>query len=431
MEPTVLQLPGFSLAWLVLPLVFAPWLAPLDRLGAAAARLVLAGLALGALRVGVGTLELADLASYAVREGNGTFVSLTLGLLMGGALVPWDAPQSRLAWLASLPAIVGGGAVLALAGLAPPAGLGIVLGATPNLLTHLWRRWRPRRPLIMWQMPLPATLGGVERVGALVVLVLAVLGGPVLFVTMGLGLLLGLGGWRRRSAGGAHRWPLASLLAVGGLTAFTWLAVTIAGSPLIPMRDYILIAPVSPAGEALLATFLVVALLGCFAPWPLHQLGDARATLPIAVAFAHGAAVMMVPDALRAWMPLWTMVLIPAALVAVVRRRWDAAAGALAGLAAVRPGTAALLGALGVILWPVALALRPLGRGNPHPGERVTFRSVRVGVTAAAVGAALTVSVVLTDEVFLGTLLGVGLAVVAPLADHPLIHPAAERRPTA
>jgi hypothetical protein len=430
MVPTVLQLPGLSLAWLVLPLLWAPWHAPLDRLGAAAARLVLAGFALGALQVGVGTLELADLASYAAREGNGSFVSLTLGVLMGGALVPWDTPRSRLAWLAAVPGIVGGGAVLALAGLALPAASGVFLGAVPALVARGWRWRQPRRPPAPWSMPTPATLGGGERTAALVVLVLAVLGGPVLFVSLGLGVLIAVGGWRRRAAGGAHRWPIASALAVVGLAAFTWLAVTIAGRPLVPMRDYILLAPVSPAGEALLASFLLVALLGCFAPWPLHRLGDARATLPITVAFAHGAAVMMVPDALRAWLPLWTMVLIPAALVAVARRRWDAAAGALAGLAAVRPGTAALLGALGVILWPVALALRPIGRGNPHPGERVTFPGVRVGVTAAAIGAALTVSVVLADEVLLGTLLAVGLAVAAPLADHPLIHPVAERRPT-
>ncbi len=422
----MLQLPAFPLTWLVLPLVLAPWLAPLDRLGAAASRLVLAGLALGALRVGVGTLELADLVSYAAREGNGAFVSLSLGLLIGGALVPWEALTSRLAWLASAPALLGGGAVLGLSGLVTPMALGVALGATPTLVARLVRHWRRSRPITVWPTPRPSALSGVERWAALAILILAVLGGPVLFVTMGLAALLGLSGWRMRAAGGAHRWPVAALMGVIGLTAFAWLAVTIAGSPLVPMRDYILTAPVSPAGERMLASFLVIALLGGFAPWPLHQMGDARATLPITVAFAHAAAVMMVPDALRDWMPLWTMVLTAAAIVAVARRQWDAAAGALAGLAAVRPGTAALLGALGVILWPVALALRPVGRGNPHPGERVTFPGVRVGVTAAAVGAGLTVAVVLADEVLLATVLAAGLAVAAPLADHPMSHPAAD-----
>jgi hypothetical protein len=431
MVPTVPQLPALSLAWLVLPLVLAPWLAPLDRLGAAAARLVLAGLGLGALHVGVGTLELADLASYAAREGNGAFVSLTLGLLIGGALVPWDAPRSGLAWLVSVPALLGGAAVIALAGLTPPALLGMLLGAAPTLLVLMLRRWRPCRTVVAGHMPMPAPLNTVERVVAPALLGLAVLGGPVLFVALGLGALVGLSGWRGRAVGGTRRWPVASAVGVMGLVAFTWLAVTIAGSPLVPIRDYILAAPVSPAGEALLTSFLMLALLGCFGPWPLHRFGDARATLPITVAFAHGAAAMMVPDALRGWLPLWTMVLVPAAVLAVARRRWDGAAGALAGLAAVRPGTAALLGALGVILWPVALALRPVGRGNPHPGERVTFPGVRVGVTAAAVGAGLTVAVILADEVLLGTLLAVGLAVAAPWADHLLIHPAAERRPTA
>jgi hypothetical protein len=428
---TVPQLPALSLAWLVLPLVLAPWLGPLDRLGVSAARLVLAGLGLGALHVGVGTLELADLASYAAREGNGAFVSLTIGLLIGGALVPWDAPRSGLAWLASVPALLGGGSVVALGGLVPPVVLGMLLGAAPSLLGQVLRRGRRQRATVDWHMPRPAALGGMERAVALVVLSLAVLRGPVLLVTLGLGALLGLVGWRGRQPAGIGRWPVAAMVGMVGLLAFTWLAVTIAGNPLVPIRHYILAAPVSPAGEALLASFLVLALLGCFAPWPLHRLGDARATLPIAVAFAHGAAAMMVPDALRGWMPIWTMVLVPAAVVAVARRRWDGAAGALAGLAAVRPGTMALLGALGVILWPVALALRPVGRGNPHPGERVTFPGVRVGVTAAAVGAALTVAVILTDEVLLGTLLAVGLAVAAPWADHRLIHPAADRQPAA
>jgi hypothetical protein len=425
----VLQLPDLSLLWLAAPLVLAPWIAPLARLGAAAGRVVLAGLALGALMVGVGTLELAELASYAAREGNGTFVSLTLGLLIGGALIPWEVLTSRLAWLASLPALVGGGAVLGQSGLAMPAGLGIVLGALPLLLARLLRRWRPRRSHGAWRVPSPALLTGVERVALLLVLIVAVLGGPVGIVTMGLAVLLGIGGWRMRSAGGTHRWPVATLVGVVGLAAFTWLALTIAGAPLVPMRDYILAAPVSPAGERLLATFLVVAMLGCFAPWPLHRLGDARATLPIAVAFAHGAAMMMVPDGLRAWMPLWTMVLVPLTLIAVARGRWDAAAGGLAGLAAVRPGSIALLGALGVVLWPVALALRPISRGNLLPGERVTFPGVRVGVTAAAIGAALTVAVMLSDEVLLGTLLAAGLAIAAPLADDSMPHPATERRP--
>lgn len=431
MVPTVLQLPDLSLAWLAVPLVLAPWLAPLDRLGAAAARLVLAGLGLGALHVGVGSLELADLASYAAREGNGAFVSATLGLLLGGALVPWDAPRSGLAWVVSVPALLGGGSVVALAGLGPPALLGMLLGAAPTLLIRLLRPWRPCPGPVEWRLPIPSGLGGVARVVALGVLLVAVLAGPVLVVTMGLAMLLGLDAWRGRGAGGARRWPVASAAGMIGLLAFSWLAVTVAGRPLVVMHDYILTAPVSPAAERMLAAFLMLALLGCFAPWPLHRLGDARATLPIAVAFAHGAAMMMVPDALRGWLPLWTMVLVPAAVLAVARRRWDGAAGALAGLAAVRPGTAALLGALGVILWPVALALRPVGRGNPHPGERVTFPGVRVGVTAAAVGAGLTVAVILADEVLLGTLLAVGLAVAAPWADHPQIHPVAERRPTA
>jgi hypothetical protein len=428
MVSTVLQLPDLSLVWLVLPLLLAPWLAPLHRLGAAAGRVVLAGLALGALQVGAGTLDLADLTSYAAREGNGTFVGLTVGLLIGGALIPWDALKSPIAWLASGPALVGGGAVVLLSGLTAPTALGLIVGVTPLLLARLVRHWRPRRVQRGWSMPSPSALSSTERVAAVVVLLFAVYGGPVLLVTMGLALVLGVSGWRMRAAGGAHRWPLAAVLGVVGLIAFTWLAVTIAGSPLVPMRDYILVAPVSPAGERLLATFLVVALLGSFAPWPLHRLGDARAALPIVVAFAHAAAVMMVPDALREWFPLWTMVLGASAVIAVARRQWEGAAGALAGLAAVRPGAMALVGALGVILWPVALSLRPVGRGNPHPGERVTFPGVRIGVSAAAVGAALTVAVVLADEVVLATVLAVGLAIAAPLADHPMSHPAAERR---
>ncbi len=225
--------------------------------------------------------------------------------------------------------------------------------------------------------------------------------------------------------GSRARWPLAALAGALGLVAFTWLALTVAGDPFVALRGYAATAPLSPAGERLLATFLVLGLLGAFAPWPLHRLGDARPTLPLAIALTHAAATMVVPDAMRGWWPLLTMLLVPSALIAVARRQWEGAAGALAALAAIRPGPVALAAALGVVLWPTVLAVRPHDRGNSHPGERVTFLGLRLGVSVAAMGAALVVMTVLDDEVVLGTLLAVGLALAAAWTDQSRPFPAA------
>lgn len=414
----MLILPEFSLFWCAIPLVLLPWLSAPERLGMAASRIVVTGFVLGALQVGTGSLGVAELGSWAAREGNAGFMALTLGVLISGAATPTTALARPRDWLPGLPLLLAAALVLTNVGLHRAWAVGLGLGALPTVVAMIRQRVGPSRVV-----PADEPFATPRRVGGLVGLTIVALwavaawGGPIVVVTVGLAAVLLLSGWRTRGSGGRTSWPVAAVIGAAALVTFAWLAVTIAGQPFVALRGYRIHAPLSPAAEQWLGSLLVVTILGTFAPWPWQRWGDARATLPVAIAFSHAAATMVAPEGVRGWLPLLTILLVPSAVLGVLRRRWDGAAGALAALASFRPGPLAPIAALAVVLWPTLRVLGPAERVSLLAGEWITFPGVRLGVTSAAVGAALTVAVVLQDEVVLGTILAAGLALAAPLAD--------------
>lgn len=426
------MLPEMSLFWCAIPLLLLPWLSAPERLGMAVSRIVVAGFALGALQVGTGSLGSADLDSWAAREGNAGFVALTLGVLISGALVPTTARARFGGWLPGLPLMLASAPVLIGIGLhgAGALGIGLVLGALPSVAALIRHRCGSCHATSTVERPASSRGVGLA-VGCTIVAIWAVAawGGPILVVTFGLAALLLLSGWRVRASRARSPWPVASVIGAGGLAGFAWLAVTIAGQPFVVLRGYGLHAPLSPAAEQWLGTLLAVTMLGTFAPWPWHRWGDARATFPIAIAFTHAVATMVAPEGVRGWLPLLTIVLVPSAILGLLGRRWDGAAGALAALAALRSGPWATTAAHAVVLWPTLCAIWPSAPVGVLSGEWITFRGARLGVTSAAVGAALTVAVVLRDEVVLGTILAAGLALTAPLVDRPRVQSAAAWRP--
>ncbi|MDX2207427.1 MAG: hypothetical protein SFU57_07270 [Gemmatimonadales bacterium] len=411
------MLPDLSLIWAAIPLLLLPWRSAPERLGIAASRLVVTGFGLGALQVATGSLGLAELASWAAREGNAGFMALTIGVLVSGALVP-TLPLSRWSdWLPGLPLLVATGLLLASVGLHRGLAVGIAIGTLPTLAA-VFRRRVGGLPLAPDAQPAaPNSPGPVVLVALVAIWIIALRGGPIVVVTIGLGAAMLLLGWRSRGQEGRATWPVAAVIGAVALVLFAWLAITIAGQPFVALRGYSAEAPLSPAAEQWLAMLLAVSILGTFAPWPLHRLADARATFPLAIAFSHAAATMVVPMGIRGWLPLLTIVLVPSAVFGVVRRQWAGAAGALAALAAFRATQLAPFAALAVVCWPTLAALAPTVCTDRSAGGWVTFPRVRIGVTLAAVGAALTVAVVLHDEVLLGTILAAGLALAAPLAD--------------
>ena len=84
------------LLWLAIPLVVIPVVELPGRLGAAAARLVMAGLGLGALAQGVGSLDPGDLREVASQSPHGAwFVGLTIGVLITGIFVTFRRRRTR------------------------------------------------------------------------------------------------------------------------------------------------------------------------------------------------------------------------------------------------------------------------------------------------------------------------------------------------
>ena len=135
--------------WLAIPLLFAPAVARRDRLGAAAAQLIIAGLGLAALYQGAGSLEPQELRMIASESSyDAWFVGITAGALITGACISIEFSRWRVSLL---------GAPLALALLwisiaAPrPLMVGASIGLIPAALAALLRRFRsagaPERPV--------------------------------------------------------------------------------------------------------------------------------------------------------------------------------------------------------------------------------------------------------------------------------------------
>ena len=164
------------LLWLVLPLLFAPFLARRERIGAASGQLIIAGFGLAAFHQGAATLDAAELRTIAAQSPHDAwFVGITAGAMLTGAcLLPnirtWrvlvlGAPlATALAWLSMaspLPVLIGG-AIGAM-----PSALGPLIGPTPTpTATGADARRRSSLPLALL-LPLMAALVHLATVDAL------------------------------------------------------------------------------------------------------------------------------------------------------------------------------------------------------------------------------------------------------------------------
>ncbi|HEX3928200.1 MAG TPA: hypothetical protein VHW65_09375 [Gemmatimonadales bacterium] len=368
----------------------------------ATGRLIIAGTGLAALWQGAGTLDPVDLRSLAdTAPGDARFIAITVGALVSGAcLLPVGRSWQR--YIAAVPL---------LAGLLPivvhlPAGalfLGAAIGAVPSSVTLLSRRAGARRAELV-----PSTATGVvpADVGLLAAIVVATL---VLPWTVTAAALLVATWWlpgRSRPVG----YPALILPAVATalVLAWVWLGVTLSAEPWAVLHRFAADAPLSPSGAELVALITLGWGIALAAPWPLDRWASSPVCLPAIAVVLHAATGGNVADGTAHWLPLVTPLLVVAALGGLVRGRWSGAVAAIVLLAASRTGALALGCAVLAGSWPLLGALA--GRF----GRRVAIHTVDRLVAAAAGGLlAITVAVVLHDQVFLGVVLAFGAALAA------------------
>jgi hypothetical protein len=382
------------LLWLAIPLVVLPVVELPGRLGAAAARLVMAGLGLGALAQGVGSLDPRDLRVVASQSPHGAwFVGLTIGVLITGTCIAADVRSWRTTALGG-PLLVG--LVVAIARDAIIAVLaGCVIGLVPMALA----RTLPRRV-----MPQPALRENVRalvpRPASLVLGIVTVVSacfGPLAVAMAALGVL----GWHEWALPGVpsarRRLPILPVLATLLLAAWLWLALAIGDSPFISFVRFAADAPVSEAAAVLLALLAIGWAIAIAQPWPLDRVADVTVQLPV-LGVVFYLAMHATPDGMAHWQPLLSVIMVPAAVVAVAGARWDAAAAALVLLGVTRPGPVAL----------GAAALLAVG-----PAVRRMTGSARLASGVAGVAVAGVIATMLRDQVLLAVVLALGVAVAA------------------
>jgi hypothetical protein len=191
--------------------------------------------------------------------------------------------------------------------------------------------------------------------------------------------------------------PILPLLATLLLAAWLWLALAIGDGPLISFVRFAADAPVSEAASVLLALLAIGWAIAIVAPWPLDRFDNLSVQLPV-LGVVFYLAIHVTPEGMAHWQPLLSVILVPAAIVAVAGARWDAAAGALLLLAVTRPGTVTL-GAAAV------LAVAPAGRRM--------IDSVRLTSGVAGVAVAGVIATMLRDQVVLAVVLALAVAVAA------------------
>jgi len=382
-----------TLVWLAALLAVGPFLSATSRRGAAESRLILAGLGVAAFAQGAGTLGLGDLRLLAWQSpSDAWFVGITAGaIIAGGCLLP--PFRSRLAWLPALPLAIAMGYVAI-----PRAVVGALVGAGFGALPWLIAMALPRaRGSASSDHPRPLSKSACIAAALAVVLAAA---GPMAFASLAL-LAAAWLGWRSADRRGLAGIPALPVIATLALIAWNWLALTVAGSPWATAAVLAREAPISAAGQHLLAAMAIVWALALAAPWPLDHFGRATVQLP-ALAVVLAVALRSMPEGLAAWQPIATPVLAAATVVAAFRRRWDAAAGALVVLGATRPGALGVAGALAIALVPI--------------GSRVV-RWPAFWTAVAGVATALVLSATLRDEVLVTVVLGLGVAAAAQYAD--------------
>ncbi len=385
-----------TLVLLAIPLLAGPILAPERQRGQAMARIVVSGLALGALWVASGITSAAEIHAYAATDpSNALFVSITLGLLVG-VLGPWPLPIHRTSWSSGVPLML---VPLALnLGVVRwgPLLLGGVLGALPLFAgLAIPGARRDRDPDLA--RSLPAWLLAVTLLIALAEPLVLVMLLPVPWLLP----------WRRawaRVPAARRVLPLVGLLLFGGLS---WLAVTIAGTPWARFGSFAVTQPLSIGAERLLAVCGIGALISLLAPWPLGRLGPLLTPLPALVVTGYRLATTLAPQGVTAWLPGTALLLVPSALIAAILGQWRTALGTIALIGALTGSVTGLVGGSLLALIAVWPSLRP-----GVPANRVTFFGVPWRATLVATAVALVVVALLEVEVVMATCLAAGCAMV-------------------
>jgi hypothetical protein len=382
------------LLWLALPMLITPWLARAGRIGGTTSQLVMAGLGLAALHQGAGTLDPRDLQTIAAQSlRDAWFVGITVGaMLTGGCLFP-DIRN----WRKIIPAIP---LLIALLGVAiphlAPLALGLIVGVVPMALGRV----APGVGTTPARIVAPRVAPG-ERVSLAVALatIIAALWGPASLALLGLAVLA----WREWLRHRTQRVPALEVAATLLLTGWTWLAVTIAGSPLPSLRSIGMDAPISPAAAEGLALLAIGWGLAIAAPWPIDRLARVTVQLVPAAVVLHLAGMHVTPEGIAHWQPVLSSMLVVAALGAVASNRWDGAAAAMMMLGATRAGVLPVVGA-------AMMAFAPAIRRIDLPA--------RLRSTMAAFATALIMVGLLEDQVLLSVILALGIAALANRADH-------------
>ncbi|HEY4321743.1 MAG TPA: hypothetical protein VGM77_11280 [Gemmatimonadales bacterium] len=375
------------LFWLAVPLLLTAWAARPDRIPGAAGQLVVAALGLAALWQGAGTLDPQDLHQLAHQSLNDSwFVALTCGtIISGGVLFPDIANWKRLAL--GVPLV--GAALFVALGCWLPLLTGLGIGALPTLVA------RALRDADIAAAP----ADGIGRQAALWaaagVAALLIAPAAVAFLVVLISPWLA---WRHRRApgvAGSLAWPL---LGTSALVAWSWLALTIAGSVSVSLYRFAADAPVSTAAGEWLALLLFGWAVALAIPAALSTDRDSVAQLLPLVLAVHLAAAGSAADGVAHWQPALTTAGLLIVVVALAFRRGAVAVLVIALLAATRAGGAALAGAALLAVLP---GLWRLGATR------------RAMATLAGVGAGLSIVVVLRDEVVVALLLAGAIVVAA------------------
>lgn len=381
------------------PIAVGAWHAPRRGDGIVWGSAVLLGAALASLVAGTGGLEREAWRGYALAvPGGQAFIAAGVG----GMLAAAAAASGRGVWAAPLAVVVTLGLRETLRSPAVLAGAAVVVALLA--FGAGWGRARAAvRPAGTTTPPWPL----LDRVLLIAVVGLFLAGGPIVLALPAMVLLT----WRTHAARRATVWWAIPVVVTLFSGTVLWLLMTVAGTPWAMLATARTEIPLSAAAERLVGNLWVALVIVLGGSWPLGRRGLALRAAPAAVALAFAGATMLSPDGIAAWRPLATLLLVPAALAAGVRRDLAGLTGALASLAALDGSPLGSAAALLLLAWPMA---GRAGLGNPDGGERVTLHAARIGGIALALGFALAMLVILPDEVLLGTVLAAGLGLLLP-----------------
>ena len=122
----------------------------------------------------------------------------------------------------------------------------------------------------------------------------------------------------------------------------------------------------------LLALLAIGWAIAIAAPWPLDRFADVSVQLPV-LGVVFYLAMHATPDGMAHWQPLLSVIMVPAAIVAVVKGRWDAAAAALVLLGVTRPGPVTLGATVLLAVAPAARRLIGFGATDQWRGRQLRW----------------------------------------------------------